>query len=508
MRRTNPAKLSMWGFLAITVVMVMDLHEYTVFATSGFQLVFFLLVGGLLWFIPVAFCSAEMATVEGWQEGGIFTWIEKTLGRRFGFAAVFFQWFQVTVGFITMLYFVFSAVTSLLPASFPGSEPWIIFVGIMIIFWGLTIAQLGGVKRTELIGRICLIIGILLPAAVLAILFAVYVANGNPLQIEISPIALIPDFGAPATLVVFVAFVLSYAGIEASASYANELAEPKKDYPRAIILVVVLAIILNTIGGLSIAAVVPVSELSMSGGMMQALGSLFEHAGFNVGWAASLVALCIAIGVIGEISSWILGPAREMYAAAQQGLLPALFKKVNAKHVPVPLILAQGVVVTVWAAVLTFGGGSGNVSFLVAISLTAVIYLLAYLLLFAGYFVLVFKHSDLPRSFQISGGKPIKIVFAGCGLLVSLFALGISFVPPETIAAENSGGYELILTLGFLIVAVLPFVIYHFRNKQAPRHVMRRIAASELDRFTRPRARGVHHIEPKDDDALGPVHRP
>lgn len=68
--------LTLFGFFAITASMVMTVYEYPTFATSGFHLVFFLLLGGFLWFLPVALCAAEMATVDGWQEGGIFSWVE------------------------------------------------------------------------------------------------------------------------------------------------------------------------------------------------------------------------------------------------------------------------------------------------------------------------------------------------------------------------------------------------------------------------------------------------
>ena len=50
-----------------------------------------------------------MATVDGWQDGGIFAWVGNTLGERWGFAAIFFQWFQITVGFVTMIYFILGA---------------------------------------------------------------------------------------------------------------------------------------------------------------------------------------------------------------------------------------------------------------------------------------------------------------------------------------------------------------------------------------------------------------
>lgn len=107
----NQKKLSLFGFFALTASMVLTVYEYPTFATSKLHLVFFLLLGGILWFLPVALCAAEMSTVEGWQNGGIFSWVSQTLGERFGFAAIFFQWFQITVGFVTMIYFILGALS-------------------------------------------------------------------------------------------------------------------------------------------------------------------------------------------------------------------------------------------------------------------------------------------------------------------------------------------------------------------------------------------------------------
>ena len=68
-----PKQLSLLGFFAITASMVMAVYEYPTFATLGFSLVFFLILGGVLWFIPVGLCAAEMATVKGWEQGVVFT---------------------------------------------------------------------------------------------------------------------------------------------------------------------------------------------------------------------------------------------------------------------------------------------------------------------------------------------------------------------------------------------------------------------------------------------------
>lgn len=462
---SKKGSLTLFAFFAMTASMVMTVYEYPTFATSGFNLVFFLLLGGILWFLPVALCAAEMATVEGWQEGGIFAWVGNTLGERFGFAAIFFQWFQITVGFVTMIYFILGCVSYIFNWDALNNVPLVKFIGVLVIFWALTISQLGGTKNTAKIAKAGFIFGIVVPAIVLFGLSVVYIIQGNPINVKIGAQYFVPDFSKVNTLVIFVSFILAYMGVEASASHVNELDNAKKNYPLAMIILVALAIVLNTIGGLTVAAVVPQSDLSLSSGVVETFKRLILHFNPNGTWMVKGIALLLALGVMGEVSAWVVGPSRGMYAAAQKGILPKCLAETNEHDVPVTLVFVQGIIVSIWAAVLTFGGGGNNVSFLTAISLTVVIYLVGYLLFFIGYFVLVFKHSDLNRSYQLPGGKVFKTIVAVCGFITSIFALVISFFPPSQLTGNSAHEYMTILSVSFVITVLIPFVIYSITGK-------------------------------------------
>ncbi|WP_283725750.1 glutamate:gamma-aminobutyrate antiporter [Clostridium perfringens] len=467
---TTKKSLTLFGFFAMTASMVMAVYEYPTFATSKLHLVFYLLLGGFLWFIPVALCAAEMATVDGWEKGGVFTWTRKNLGKKYGFANLFFEFFEITVGFVTMIYFILGALSYVFDWPALNSNPMIKFIGVLVIFWILALSQFGGTKYTAKIAKIGFIVGILLPAAILIILALVYIIQGNPIYIS-SKDTFVPDFTKVNTLVVFVSFILSYMGVEASATHANEMDNPKKEYPLAMLLLVIVAIVVSTLGGLAIAAVIPQDQINLSAGVVQTFAVLLGHFTANNTILVKIIALLLAFGVIAEVSSWVVGPTRGMIIAAEEGAIPKSWAKTNEHDVPVYLVIAQGIIVSIWDAVLTFGAGGSNLSFLAAMSLTVVIYLSGYILFFVGYIKAILGEG-LNGAYQMPGGKPVKIIVAIIGLATSIFAFFISFVPPTSIAgnAVQSHEYMWMLIISYVISLILPFAIYDLCQKYMHSH--------------------------------------
>ena len=469
--------LTFFGFFAITASMVMTVYEYPSFASSGFQLVFFLIIGGILWFLPVALCAAEMATVKGWESGGIFAWVGNTLGRRWGFAALFFQWFQITVGFVTMAFFILAAFAYVVKWDALYSNPLVMFFGVAAIVWLLTLTQLGGTKYTARISKVGFVGGIIVPVLVLLVGLIIYFATGGVSQINIAPTTFVPDFGKVDTLVIFASFILAYMGVEASASHVNELKNPNRNYPLAMIILAILTIALDALGGLAGATTLPASVLdgNLSFGVIEAFRAIFvQHINPSLGWIVFAVALLLALGVLAEISAWIVGPSRALLDTAHDGILPPSFKKVNKHGVSVKTVVIQAAIVTVWDAVLCgsialSGGSSSSVGYLTAIGLTVVIYLVGYVLFFLGYFFLIFKKKNLQRSFQLPGGTPFKAIVAGVGLIMTVATLIISFFPSSNLSAQANQVYQATLGVAFVISVAIPFVIYGLRHRWAPK---------------------------------------
>lgn len=128
-----------------------------------------------------------------------------------GFAAISFGYLQIAIGFIPMLYFVLGALSYILNWPELNNDPIVKTVAALIILWGLALTQFGGTKNTARIAKIGFA-GILLPAAILVILAVTYLRSGAPIAIEMNAETFLPDFTSMSTLVVFVAFILSYMG--------------------------------------------------------------------------------------------------------------------------------------------------------------------------------------------------------------------------------------------------------------------------------------------------------
>ncbi|MGE4372290.1 MAG: glutamate:gamma-aminobutyrate antiporter [Xanthobacter sp.] len=504
---TTPApvkQLTLMGFFAITASMVMAVYEYPTFATSGFSLVFFLLLGGILWFIPVALCAAEMATVEGWEEGGVFAWVSNTLGERWGFAAISFTYLEIAIGFLPMIYFVLGALSYILSWPALNNDPVVKTIAGLIILWVLAFSQFGGTKYTAMIAKLGFFAGILVPALLLVLLAILYLVSGAPLEIEYTVDTFFPDFTQIGTLVVFVAFILSYMGVEASATHVNEMKNPSRDYPLAMFLLMVAAIGLSSIGGLAVASVIPHNEINLSAGVVQTFHKLILSYGSGLEWIVRIIAALLTLGVLAEIAAWIVGPSRGMYVTAQRGILPHVANKVNKNGVPVPMVIFQLCITTVAMIVFTNMSGGGNMSFLIAMSLTVVLYLITYFLLFLAYINLVTKHKDKKRGYRIPGSDGFRILVAVVGFIISLIAFVISFYPPSGLPGSTGDeAYVMLLVVSFLIVLVIPFIIYAVHDKRGKKteadlvHIKTH-NAPEGHFVINPRARATHILVPKD----------
>ena len=125
---------------------------------------------------------------------------------------------------------------------------------------------------------------------------------------------------------------------------------PQRDYPKALLYSTIIILGSLIFATLAVEVVVPQKQLSLVAGMIQAFSYFFKA--FDMQWLMPVLAILIVLGAVGGVSAWILGPAKGLLVASQDGSLPASLTKTNKENVPIAILILQGVIFTDFIASL------------------------------------------------------------------------------------------------------------------------------------------------------------
>ncbi len=458
-RGAPPGRLGVATLTMMTAALFLTLRNMPMMAAVGLQMVFFNAVTVFAFLIPIALVSAELATA--WPKNGVFHWVEEAFGTRWGLVAVWLQWVQSLFGITSILSYAAAALAYAAAPSLAGSRGYIVAV-ILVIYWAATFANLRGARLSGLISSVCLAFGVLLPALVLIVLAGLYVASGAALHLDL---ALRPGNWLPLNhvrhgLLLFLSFIFGVVGIEVSASHAREVRDVRRNYPIAVFAAAVLGFVLTLLGGLAVAAVLPGARIDLVSGAVQALAALFGH--FHLAWLAPPTAVLVALGAAGQVSTWVVGPIKGLWAAGRAGNLPPVLQEVNAHGVPRNLLFVQAVLMS--AVALTFLViPSVDTAFLLLTSAAVVLYAAMYLLLFAAAIRLRYTEPDAARPYRVPGGRNWGLwLVAGTGFTTTLVCLLIGFIPPGP--GISPAAYRVAMLAALGVMLFIPLALYRWRR--------------------------------------------
>lgn len=448
--------IGLFTLIMLSSALVTSVRNLPSIAESGLTMIFFALIAVVCFFMPIALSSAELAT--GWPKlGGIYVWIREAFGVKWGFFGIWLQWIHMITSVISMLYFIGGSLAYVFAPELASNRLFLAVVELIII-WGATFLNLKGLRITGLMSTIGFMGGVLFPGILIIILGIVYLLMGNPIQmnLDLNLANIFPDFQHLSTLVLLVAFMRAFAGIEASAAHANSVLNPKKNYPIAILIVALIGLVINLFGSLSVAIVVPQKEISLLSGLMTAFTSFFER--FNMLFMVPVLGFLVALGQTAGVTSWFAGPVKGLLSAAKDGDLPPVFQKTNEHGMPRNLMIVQGSIISIFSTGLLFLP-SLNIAFWISVALTMMVYTLDYFLMLLSALVLRYKHPNVVRAYKIPFGKGgiWTITFLGMG--TNLFAFFVLLFPPAQMPTEHTVAYMSFLITMITIFVSLPFVI-------------------------------------------------
>lgn len=447
-------RIGAFSLTMINVAAIASLRNLPVAAYHGLSLIAYLGLAALLFFAPIALFSAELVSRYPNKEGGIYLWVKEAFGVKLGFLAIWLQWIGNVVWYPTILTFVGATLLTLIDPAL-ANNPWMMLALVLITFWGCTFLNMHGVELSSRISSLGVILGTFVPTTIIVILGLMWIGGGRPLSISVSAKNFIPDLSNMHSLALLCAIALSYVGMEMSEVHASDVKEPKKTYPKAIFISLGLIFLIYTLGSLSIAFVIPKESMSLTTGVVQAFALFFSA--YNLNFLTTPLALCIVLGVITGVSTWIIGPSRGILVAVEEGHLPKVFAHKNAGGMPKNIMLLQGALVTLLSLLFLFMPSISSVFVLLTILATQA-YMVMYFLLFAAALRLRYT-KPLPRGGYHLPWKNVGAwVAALAGMVATAFIFAVGFIPTEEFIGKTAL-FEWTLIGGLILSCYLPFLM-------------------------------------------------
>ena len=271
--------------------------------------------------------SAQLAAVYP-QSGGTYEYGYRLLNPAMGFSAGWmFLLSKLSAAGIVAIGF-----GSYFHQLVPAFSPMVYSVAAIVL---LTIANLLGIKKAGTVNVAIVLI------TLLSLVYFVFSGLGSVERGNFTPFTPFGTLGiAEASAILFFAFT-GYARI---ATLAEEVVEPEKTIPRAVIITILTAIVLYAAVSFVAVGVIGAEGMAESRSPLQMAAGKMTTPGIGL-----VVTLGAATAMLGVLLSQILGISRMLLAMGRRNDLPAFFEKIHP-NTSVPhlgILFTSGVVLAI-----------------------------------------------------------------------------------------------------------------------------------------------------------------
>lgn len=132
--KTSKGSLGTFTVGMLSLAVVISLRNLPLTAKHGLSTLFYYVLAVLCFMVPYALISAELAS---FKPQGIYVWVRDSLGKWWGFFAVWMQWFHNMTWYPAMLAFIGSSLVYKMYPDMAQNKLYLSSV-VLVGFWGLT----------------------------------------------------------------------------------------------------------------------------------------------------------------------------------------------------------------------------------------------------------------------------------------------------------------------------------------------------------------------------------
>ncbi|HEY0215729.1 MAG TPA: APC family permease [Cellulomonas sp.] len=442
--------LRMFDMVLFSVAAMLLLSQLTVTAQVGTTAVFWTLLVIVLFFVPYGLVTSELGSTYP-DTGGIYAWVVRAFGKRWGSRVSWWYWLNVGL-WVPSVYLMFSGAVSAM--FFDGRLSFWVQVAITVaLIWANYAVNARSLETGAWVSNLGAGITVLV-IAVLAVVGGFYAArHGSATSWTLD--AMLPQNGMSAAALALPVIIYNFLGFELMSSASGQMANPRRDVPRAIGIAGALIggfYLLATVG---MQLILPADEISETTGLMDAL---------RVGLGDSPVAQA-ALAVLGVGSlfcffacliPWTIGANIAAAESAQQGDLPTVFARTHPERgTPIGaamLCSVVGTVVTVgYGGLFALTDGAVDDLFWNLFAFSSVVFLAPYIVMMLAFGKLRRADPDRPRPYRVPGGRAVALVTTWVPTALLVVAAVLFVINPFDFSLETT----VSICLGLVVTVVI-----------------------------------------------------
>jgi amino acid transporter len=456
-------ELSFTDVLLFNIATVLGPRWIAAAAHNGPSSISLWVLAAVLFFVPTALVVVELSTRFP-TEGGLYVWTKEAFGDLHGFIAGWCYWIY------TFFYFPGLLLASVAMSTFIGGPrfEWLnhdkrYLVGaslaLLAIAVALNIIGLNIGKWLQNAGGV----GTYVPLLMLVALGgAAWWRHGSLTPITVS--SALPSWDWD-TVNFWSQIAFAFTGLELICAMSDEVKDPRRTFPRAILVSGGLIVVIYLVGTLAVLALLTPDQVDPRSGVFQAVGR--GAAAIGLPWLGILAALLVTAGNAGGVGSTVAGISRVPMVVGIDRYLPAAFGAIHPRwRTPWIAMLVQA---GISAAILVASQVNESVlsAYQILVDAAIILYFIPFLYMYAAVIKLAYRADRTAdaRSVLMPGGRVGVWVIAGLAFAVTALSIAVSVVPP---AGASTLQFELKL-LGGTAAAVAVGLALYWRGARAKR---------------------------------------
>lgn len=464
------------------------------FYLMGYSAIPWYILSGITFFVPFAFMMAEFGSAFKNEKGGIYSWMEKSVGAKYAFVGTF-MWYA---SYVVWMVNICSSIWIVLSNAMFGKDTtptWTLLglnstqtIGILGVLWIIvvTFTATKGLKQISKITAVGGIAVILTNVFLIVGALIVFIANHGHFAQAIINGGLVtspnPQYQNPLGVLSFLVFALfAYGGIEVVSGLVDEVENPEKNFPKGIIISALVISIGYSLGILlcgmfmnwKVLAGPNIHMGNVSYVVMQNLGyqlglsfGLAQAAALSVGaWVARIFGFSMFLTLTGAFFTLSYAPLKQIIEGTPKGLWPGKMGEVK-DGMPLVAMWVQCIVVIVFIIMLTVGGDAAAKFFTILVSMTNVAMTIPYMFI-AGAFAPFKKNTDIIKPFTIFKSYRSSLIWTIIVVCTVGFANFFTIIQPGMQGDMATTIWMIVGPIFFAVVALAMFSRYNKKNKAA-----------------------------------------